>query len=90
MSQLKLERGTEMKVGEAITVGDRKLVPIVKMQCLMNMDPNNPYCYEMVEPLAIVVVDSTGRYLLSLSEEVSSLQEAFKKVPDLDRHLGEP
>lgn len=87
MKQLKLERRTELKIGEAITIGDRKLIPIVKLHSLTSMDPNRPYCYETVDPQAIIVVDSTGEYLLSLSENISNLQEAFNKVPDLDKHL---
>ncbi len=76
-----------MKIGEAVVIGDRKLIPIVKLYSLMSMDLNRSYCYEMVEPQAIIVVDSTGEYLLSLSEDISSLQEAFDKVPDLEKHL---
>jgi uncharacterized spore protein YtfJ len=87
VKQLKLERRNEMKIGEAITIGDRKLIPIVKLHSLMSKDPNRPYCYETIEPQAIIVVDSTGEYLLSLSENISSLQEAFDKVPDLDKYL---
>jgi uncharacterized spore protein YtfJ len=88
VKELKVERITEIKVGDTITVGDRKLIPIVRLQHLAVIGSSHPYCYEKVDPLAVIVVDSTGEYLLSLSRDMPTLQEALKKVPDLDSRLA--
>lgn len=83
MSQLKLETEVEMKVGETIMVEGRKLIPIEEIHYAVNMERDNPYWFGVVEPKAILVIDSTGEYLLSLSKEITSLQEALTKVSGL-------
>ena len=83
MNQPKLETKTEMKVGEMITIEDRKLIPIEKLLYSANTEPANLYWFGVVEPQAILVVDSTGEYLVSLSKEITSFQEAIAKTPGL-------
>ena len=72
-----------MLSGEPVAVGERMLIPVCRVCFSVGGGPDHPRCFGTVEPEAVVVVDTRGEYMLSLSEEIPSLEKALEATPNL-------
>lgn len=89
------EEMSENVVGKPIQVGERTLIPVVKISCFYGGGKakgraGSPrfgvFC---VTPLAVVVVDPQGERVLPLSGEEVSLSELIVGVPGLAEKIKE-
>ena len=89
------EKMSENVVGKPIQVGERTLIPVVKISCFygggkakgkVGAPRFGVFC---ITPLAFVVIDSQGERVLSLPGEEFSLSELIVGVPGLIEKIKE-
>ena len=89
------EKMSEKVVGESIQVGERTLIPVVKVSCFYGggkaegKERGPRFGGFCVTPLAFVVVDPQGERVLSLPDEEFSLSELIVDAPGLAEKIKE-
>jgi uncharacterized spore protein YtfJ len=72
-------------IGGAIKVGDRTIYPIIELSTL-NGDKMR-FFGAWISPFALVIVEPTQAYAISLTSETITLDQLIKKVPSLKRKI---
>ncbi len=77
---------TDTSVGEVLKIGDRTLYPVIQVSTLNRNGKG--FFGVWISPLAIVVVEPTQKYAISLTSEAITLDQLLEKVPSLKEKLG--
>jgi hypothetical protein len=77
---------TYASVGEVLKISDRTLYPVFQVSTL---NRNGKRFFGVwISPLALVVVEPTQKYAVSLTGEAVTLDRLLEKVPSLKEKLG--
>jgi uncharacterized spore protein YtfJ len=76
---------TDASVGEAIKIGDRTIYPVNQVSTLNRNGTG--FFGVWISPLAIVVVEPTQKYAISLTSETITLDKLLEKAPSLKEKL---
>lgn len=77
---------TDISVGEVLKIGDRTLYPVIQVSALNRK--RKGFFGVWVSPLAMVVVEPTRKYVISLISETITLDQLLEMVPSLKEKLG--
>ena len=79
----------EKRIGECLVVESRVIIPIIKTFISFCEKENLNGGYFSIVPYAIIVVDSEGERVLSLSGEEVKMEDIVKEVPNLKEKIRE-
>lgn len=85
--RLRVHSRSEVFTADAIQVGDRVLIPIVKISA--NLLAGGRLGWAEMSAKAVISVDSDGEQALSLTEADHSLENLLKEVPELATRIEE-
>ena len=72
---------TDTVIKEAIKIGDRTIYPVIRVST-SGIDGQN-FFGARISPIAIVVVEPTRDYVISLTDETITLDQLLEMVPSL-------
>lgn len=71
----------EIVVGEAVGVGDRSILPVVRASAIYTSE--GAMAAALISPLALVVIEPAMEYCLDLTDEDLTLDRLVEMSPDL-------
>jgi len=80
-----IEKKTDIVIGEALKIGNRTLYPVVQVSTL-NVK-KGVFIGGCVLPIAIVIVEPTLEYVISLTEEKLTLEKLFQIAPSFKEKI---
>jgi len=72
---------TDTVVGEVLQVGDRTLYPVLRVSTLNNKGKS--FFEVSITPLAMLIIEPTQEYAISLTDEIITLEKLLEMVPSL-------
>jgi uncharacterized spore protein YtfJ len=89
----KIEKTSKIVTGKQIQVSEKTLIPIIKITNLsrrqgIDVTPEKPdFIGFHITPLALVLVDQHGEWVLPVQEEKITLSSLKEKIPDLEEKI---
>ena len=84
-----LEVMEEKRIGDILRVGSNVIIPVIKIFIAFCGKETVNGGYFSVAPYALIVVDSEGERVLSLSGEEVKMEDIVKEVPGLKEKIRE-
>ncbi len=79
---------SESKVGEPIVVEEKVILPVMKVGFWIDEGKENfTRCFGFISPFALVIVDTEGERVISLTEEDFTLEYLKDLIPNLSEKI---